>query len=232
MKDICRVKICGITSLEDAGLAAEVGADYIGVIIEVAFSPRSMGINDAAPIFTSALLPAVALVHQMKPERLHELLLTLRPHAVQFLSPEGPEIAGWLKKLQPGLQVWQSLFLPAGGEAADGFDFETLVQKAKLCREAGVDMVLFDTAAISIGKFGGTGLTADWSLAEELVRAAKLPAFLAGGINPGNIRWAVEKVRPYGIDLSSGVEESPGKKSAAKLRALMEELRQAEVTRT
>jgi len=232
MKDICRVKICGITSLEDAGLAAAAGADYIGVIIEVESSPRSKGINDAVPIFTSALLPAVALVCQMKPERLLELLLTLRPHAVQFLSPEGPEMAGWLKKLQPGLQVWQSLFLPAGGEVADGFDFQTLAQKTKLCRESGVDAVLFDTAAISSGKFGGTGLTADWSLAEELVREAKIPAFLAGGINPGNIRRAVEKVRPYGIDLCSGVEESSGKKSSARLRALMGELRKAETTKT
>lgn len=231
MKDICRVKICGITSLEDACLAAEMGADYVGVIIEVAFSPRSMFINDAVPIFTSAPLPVVALVHKMKPERLQELLLILKPHAIQFLSPEGPEMADWLKKLQPGLQVWQSLFLPAGGEAAAGFDFATLAKKTELCREAGVDAVIFDTAAIASDKFGGTGLTSDWSLAKELVREANLTVFLAGGINPGNIRRAVETVKPYGIDLCSGVEESPGKKSPARTRALMEELRQAEVTK-
>ena len=225
MIDSCKVKICGITSLEDACLAAELGADYVGVIIEVAFSPRTMSVNDAVPIFIAAPLPVVALVHQMKPERLQELLQILKPHAIQFLSQEGPERAGWLKKLQPGLQVWQSLFLPAGGEAAAGFDFAALAEKAALCREAGVDAVLFDTAALSSGKFGGTGLTADWLLAEELVREAKLPAFLAGGINPGNVRRAVETVKPYGIDLSSGVEEAPGKKSSAKLKALMEELR-------
>ncbi len=227
MKDGCRVKICGITSLSDAGLAAGVGADYIGVVIEVAFSPRSMGINEASPLFTSAPLPAVALVHQMEPERLEELLLKLRPHAVQFLSPEGPELAVRLKNLQPGLQIWQSLFLPAGGEVVAGFDFETLASKTARCQEAGVDVVLFDTAAIASGRFGGTGLTGDWDLAGRLVREATLPAFLAGGINPGNIRKAVEAVRPFGIDLCSGVEECPGKKSFAKLKALMEALRQA-----
>ena len=232
MKDICRVKICGITSLEDACLAAELGADYIGVIIEAAISPRTLFMNDAVPIFTSAPLPVVALVHQMKPERIHELLLILKPHAIQFLSQEGPEMAGWLKKLQPGLQVWQSLYLPAGGESAAGFDFAVVAEKTSLCREAGVDAVVFDTAALSSGKFGGTGLTADWLLVKELVREAKLPAFLAGGINPGNVRRAVETVRPYGIDLSSGVEESPGKKSAAKLKTLMGELRQYEATKT
>lgn len=228
MKDGCRVKICGITSLSDAGLAAGVGADYIGVIIEVAFSPRSLGINEAGPIFASAPLPAVALVHQMGPERIEELLLKLRPHAVQFLSPEGPELAGHLKDFQPGLQIWQSLFLPAGGEVVAGFDFQTLVLKTARCGEAGVDAVLFDTAAIARGKFGGTGLTGDWDLAGKLVRAAALPAFLAGGINPGNIRRAVKAVQPFGIDLCSGVEDRPGKKSAGKLAALMEALRQAE----
>jgi phosphoribosylanthranilate isomerase len=232
MKNICRIKICGITSLEDAYMAAEMGADYVGVIIEVAFSPRTVSINDAVSIFTSAPLPVVALVHQMKPERLQELLLILKPHAIQFLSQDGPEMTRWLKKLQPGLQVWQSLFLPACGESAAGLDFAALAEKAELCREAGMDAVLFDTAAIASGKFGGTGLTADWGLADKLVREAQLPAFLAGGINPGNIRRAVETVRPYGIDLSSGVEESPGKKSSAKLRALMEELRQAKTTKT
>ena len=227
MKDSCRVKICGITNLSDAGLAAGVGADYIGVVIEVAFSPRSMSINEASPLFASAPLPAVALVHQMEPERLEELLLKLRPHAVQFLSPEGPELAGRLKDLQPGLQIWQSLFLPAGGEVVAGFDFETLALKTTRCKEAGVDVVLFDTAAIASGKFGGTGLTGDWALAGRLVREAKLPSFLAGGINPGNIRRAVEAVRPFGIDLCSGVEEYPGKKSPAGLKALMEALRDA-----
>jgi phosphoribosylanthranilate isomerase len=223
----CRVKICGITSLEDAGLAAVVGADYIGVIIEVGSSHRSLRIDEAAPIFTAAPLPAVALIHGMERDRIEELLLKLKPQAVQFLSPEGPELAVWLKKLQQGLQVWQSLFLPAGGEAAAGFDFETLAEKTERCREAGVDVVLFDTAAISSGKFGGTGLTGDWDLAKRLVREAKLPAFLAGGINPVNIQVAVERVRPFGIDLSSGVEEYPGKKSFAKLKALMEALQQA-----
>ncbi|NLI13154.1 MAG: phosphoribosylanthranilate isomerase [Peptococcaceae bacterium] len=228
MKDGCRVKICGITSLNDARLAANAGADYIGMIIDVRFSPRSMGLNEAGQIFKHAPLPAVALVHQMEPDKLDQLLLKLRPHAVQFLSPEGPELAGRLKDRQPGLQIWQSLFMPAGGEVRDGYDFRTLVLKTRQCREAGIDAVLFDTAVLSSGRCGGTGLTGDWELAARLVREAALPVFLAGGIKPGNVRRAVEKVRPFGIDLSSGVEEYPGKKSPAGLKALMEALEQAE----
>lgn len=231
MRDGCRVKICGITSVEDAGLVAGVGADYIGVLVEVAFSPRSMKINEAEPVFASTPLPAVALVHEMAPERIKEMVLTLKPHAIQFLSPEGPVLAGQLKNFQPGLQIWQSLFLPANGEARTGFNLETVARQVEWCKEAGVDAVLFDTAAVLSGvrRFGGTGLTGDWDMAGRLVKESPLPSFLAGGINPGNIRKAVETVRPFGIDLCSGVEEYPGKKSPEKLKALMEAVRQAEM---
>ncbi len=225
---VCRVKICGITSLNDARLAADAGADYIGMIIDVPFSPRSLDLNEAVSIFASAPLPAVALVHQMEPARLDHLLLKLKPHAVQFLSPQGPQLAERLKSRQPGLRIWQSLFIPAGGETGEGYDFRTLALKTNQCRQAGVDVILFDTASLSSGRCGGTGMTGDWELAARLVRGAALPAFLAGGINPGNVRGAVAKIRPFGIDLSSGVEEYPGKKSPAKLKALMEALKKAE----
>lgn len=230
MKAGCLVKICGITNREDAGLAAGEGADYIGVVVEVAFSPRSLTIDEAGPVFAGPPVPAVALVFEMKPERIEKLVLQLKPHAVQFLSPEGPELAARLKGLRQGLQVWQSLHLPAGGEAGSVLDERAFLQRVHQCREAGVDAVLFDTVAVlnGVARFGGTGLTGNWNAARRLVEASPLPAFLAGGINPGNVREAVEKVRPYGIDLCSGVEERPGKKSPVRVKALLEAVRQAE----
>lgn len=232
MKDGCRVKICGITSIEDARLAAGEGAHYIGVVVEVAFSPRSLTVEAAGPIFAAAPVPAVALVFEMKPERIEEMVLELNPYAVQFLSPEGPDLAERLKRLRPGLRIWQSLHLPAGGDAAGTvFDKEAVLQKVLQCKGAGVDLVLFDTVAVlnGVSRFGGTGLTGNWDDAGELVKAAPLQAFLAGGINPGNVREAVERVQPYGIDLCSGVEEHPGKKSPDKLKALMKAVKQAKV---
>jgi len=225
----CRVKICGITNIEDAKLAAGEGADYIGVVVEVSYSPRSQTVEGAAPIFASAAVPAVALVNEMRPERLAELVARLKPSAVQFLSRDGAAMAGQLKGIAPGVEIWQSLFLPAAGDNSSAFDCGAVLRQIEQCREAGVDAVVLDTAAVINGvvRRGGTGTAGRWDQAARLVAGSALPAFLAGGIKPENVREAAESVRPYGIDLSSGVESRTGIKSLAKLRSLMEEVQKA-----
>lgn len=225
----CRVKICGITNIADAELAARAGADYIGVLIEVAQSPRAQTAASAAEIIANSCLPSVALVYSMPFARLAELVTRLRPHAVQFLSPDAAAMAGPLKQLAPGLEIWQSLFLPAAGPDAPACDPEALLRQVGQCRAAGVDAMVFDTAAVINGvvRHGGTGTTGRWDQTARLVAQSPLPVFLAGGIKPENVREAVSSVRPYGIDLSSGVESSTGKKSQAKLRLLMAEVQKA-----
>lgn len=229
MKAGCRVKICGITNIEDAKLAAGEGADYIGVVIEVSYSPRSQTIESAGPTFADAPVPSVALVHEMQPGRLAELVTRLKPFAVQFLSQDGAAMAGQLKKIAPGMEIWQSLFLPAAGDSASTFDAGAILRQVEQCKEAGVDAVVLDTAAVINGvvRFGGTGTTGQWDQAARVVADSALPAFLAGGIKPENVREAVKSVRPFGIDLCSGVELYTGKKSLAKLRSLMEEVQKA-----
>ena len=101
--------------------------------------------------------------------------------------------------------------------------------------EAGADALLFDTAVVSDGKmkFGGTGTTSDWGVVKDLMKKVEspVPVWLAGGINPGNVGAALDAVDPYGIDLCSGVEASPGKKDPEKVRALMETIREKSKTR-
>jgi phosphoribosylanthranilate isomerase len=99
------------------------------------------------------------------------------------------------------------------------------------CRDAGIDAVMLDTVAVMNGvtRFGGTGKTGNWDLAAEIVAASPLPTFLAGGIRPENVRTAVEQVQPYGVDLCSGVELLAGKKSLARIRLLIEEVKAAKV---
>jgi len=231
MKAGCRVKICGITNVEDVKLAAAEGVDYIGVVIEVSYSPRSQTVESAELIFSSTTIPAVALVHEMQPGRLMELVTRLKPFAVQFLSRDGAEMAGRLKKISPGMEIWQSLFLPAAGNDASALDLEATLRQVERCKEAGVDAVVLDTAAVINGvvRLGGTGTTGRWDQAARIVAGSALPAFLAGGIKPENVREAVEAVRPFGIDLSSGVELYTGKKSPVRLRLLMEEVQKAGV---
>jgi phosphoribosylanthranilate isomerase len=220
MKAGCKVKICGTTSIEDAWLAAREGADYVGVVVEVDFSPRSLTIEGAREIFAAFPGPAVALVYQMPWPRLCMLIDSLKPAAVQFLNPAA-DLLTRCKELFPGIQLWQSIHLPPENEPGDGPAVRHLLRD---CIAAGADVIIFDTAAVIGGtaRFGGTGCRSDWRLVRELVRDCPVPAFLAGGINPANVGEAIRMVKPAGIDLCSGVEILPGKKSAGKIRALME----------
>lgn len=220
MKAGCKVKICGTTSLAEAILAVDAGADYIGVVVEVGFSPRSLTIEEAGEIFSSAPLPSIALVFEMPEERLHILIKTLNPFAVQFLSQEPLMLIKNLKQTFPMLEIWQSIHLPADGMKADIQKIKNIVKNYII---AGVDVLLLDTVATiqGIQKFGGTGITSDWNLVKEIIQEVNIPVYLAGGINPQNVSAAIEEISPYGIDLCSGVEAVPGKKDVTKLKALM-----------
>ena len=229
MGDHCGVKICGTTSLEDARLAARYGADYFGVVVEVDFSPRSLTIDQARPIFAAAPIGAtkgVALVFHMKPERLQTLITTLAPHAVQFLNLEDISHVRELKQRFPDLVLWQSIHLPAAGKEVD---FASFQQKVRQYADAGVDLIVFDTVAVLKGveKFGGTGLVSDWHVVRQLIDQVDIsvPVWLAGGITPENVADAIRTVQPAGVDLCSGVEAEPGSKDPEKIRRLIENSR-------
>lgn len=221
-----KAKICGTTNVEDAEMAAREGADFFGVVVEVDFSPRSLTIDAAKPLFSSPPLPPVALVYNMASTRVETLIQQLNPFAVQFLSLAEASFVTYLKNTYPKVEVWQSVHLPQAGERVDVENFQKSVQTSVT---AGVDALLFDTAALSKGemKFGGTGVTSDWDIVQELMDSMRgtVPIWLAGGINPDNVGEAIDKINPYGIDLCSGVEATRGKKDAAKLRSLMTTIR-------
>lgn len=226
MQEPCGVKICGTTSIEDARLAAEYGAEYFGVVVEVDFSPRSLTIDQAKEIFDDSSIQGtegVALVFHMKPERLQQLVTTLHPYAVQFLNLEDLALVRELKKQFPDLQLWQSIHLPEAGEDVDFNGFRDTVQQYV---DAGIDLLIFDTVAVLKGvkKFGGTGLTSDWAIVKQLIEqvTTSVPVWLAGGIGPDNVARAIATVQPGGVDLCSGVEAEPGKKDREKVRCLIE----------
>ena len=221
-----KTKICGTTTIEDARLAAEHGADYFGVVVETDFSPRSLTIEQAKPLFADPPIDAVALVFEMKPERLHQLIATLTPFAVQFLHLEEIDLIRQLKEQYPAVQLWQSIHLPEAGKDVDFILFQQTVQEYV---DAGIDLLIFDTVAVMGGvtKFGGTGLTSDWDVVNRLIDKVKtsVPIWLAGGINPENVAESIKKVQPAGVDLCSGVEAEPGKKDPDKVRRLIENVR-------
>jgi phosphoribosylanthranilate isomerase len=200
-----KIKICGITNLEDAQSAVELGADALGFIFYPK-SPRYIKVRDAANI-CSQLPPFVAKVGVFVDgseyeigKALDECLLT----ALQFHGDEPPKFC---------------CKFPAKSIKAIRMRDETSLRMAA---EYDVDALLLD--AYTETERGGTGRTFDWSLA---VRAKEIgpPIILSGGLTTENVQEAIRKVRPYAVDVSSGVEREPGKKDPEKLRRFIEQVK-------
>ncbi|MBI2979643.1 MAG: phosphoribosylanthranilate isomerase [Chloroflexi bacterium] len=216
-----KVKVCGITSIDDARLAAEAGADYIGVIIEIDYSPRRLTVEQALPICQQSTLPVVTVVFNWSAKQIQKMVSTLHPHAVQLLGQEPPSLVKNLKNIVT-CELWKSIHLPPRGLGE--IDIAEYRHRIDSLIDAGIDAILIDTVASSPQgnrRYGGTGQVSNWDIARKLVQATSVRTFLAGGINPQNIQSAIELVRPYGIDLCNGVESTPGHKDAKKLHQLM-----------
>ena len=219
-----KIKICGITSTDDAYLAKEAGADYIGLIIDIAFSLRCISLEKARHICEKSPLPVVAVVLDREASEIANLVGTLYPYAVQLAGQEPPSLVRALKGLV-NCEIWKSIFVPAHN--AGEIDIISIQNHVASFVDAGVDVILFDTAATNKGQrqFGGTGVVSNWEVARELSARIPIQTFLAGGINPDNVQEAIRKVCPDGVDLASGVEASPGKKDPDKIYRLVEKVR-------
>jgi phosphoribosylanthranilate isomerase len=217
-----KIKICGITTVADSLLAAQAGADYIGILVGVSFSPRQISVDVARLICEQSTLPVVILVFNWEAAAIKRLVQKLHPHAVQLLGQESVSLVKSLKKMV-ACELWKTIHLPPRGHGET--NIAAYVDNVNSLFAAGINAVLIDTvvgAPEEGWRYGGTGRVNDWDLARKLVAATAVPAFLAGGINPENIRQAIETVRPCGIDLCSGVEITTGKKDPEKLRRLIQ----------
>ncbi len=219
----CKVKICGTTSIHDACLAADAGADYSGILVDVASSERSLTTAQAVEIAKDSPIPSVLLLYNRTTSDIQEAVSQIQPFAVQLLGQETPQQVEELKRVVT-CQLWKSVYLPAG--SPENVDKSAVREQMQAYSEAGTDYLLFDSVDISVDppRFGGTGKTCDWQVAAELIAESPLPVFFAGGIRPENVKDAIEMMTPYGIDLCSGVEATKGVKDQQKLEQLMEQV--------
>lgn len=195
-----KVKICGITTSEDALHAAACGADAVGLVF-YAKSPRCVRPERAREI-VAALPPfvaAVGLFVNEAPARIREIAGFCALDAIQLHGDEAPQ-----ECFLPPYRVIKALRV-RDAASLDGLD------------RWPVAALLLD--AWSTDSYGGTGQSFDWSLAS---RAAGRPFILAGGLTPENVAAAVRSVRPYAVDVSSGVEAAPGRKDPAKVEAFIQ----------
>ena len=204
------IKICGLTRAEDTRLAVSAGADYLGFIFSR--SPRRITPEKAAEIGRDLPLEVVR-VGVFVNENKEFILAAVREAGLSLIQLHGDESPGLCLELERRLGVPVIKALRAG----DREIFETISA--------------YETGYILLephvpGLYGGTGKTAGWPLAREIIRT--FPGkkfFLAGGLSPENVDLALHSVRPFAVDASSGLEDSPGIKNHEKVKQFIKAVR-------
>lgn len=207
------VKICGTTSVEDALLAADAGADAVGFVF--APSPRRVTPAQVAEI-VPRLLADIEKIGVFVDAQFAEIEAAVRAcglTGVQLHSDAGPELPAQLRgSFGSSLRILRVIHF--GPEAAQ--------RAIAIAQDSNVDGVLVDSRTATA--VGGTGLRFDWAAAEGLFRESELHThrlIVAGGLTPANVGEAIDTLRPWGVDVVSGVEAAPGRKDAGKVRAFI-----------
>lgn len=203
-----RVKICGITRPQDGLAAAHAGADAIGLVFYPP-SPRFLSVDRALEI--------------------RDVLPPFMQTVALFVNPDAAQVAQVIGRVKPAM-------LQFHGEETPGFCEDFGLPYIKACRiRPGVDALkylrpfsraaawLFDS---HVAEYGGVGESFDWSLAPSV---QERPIILSGGLTPSNVAGAVRRLRPWAVDVSSGVESAKGIKDADKMAAFISEVRNADV---
>ena len=216
------IKICGIKTLNNALAAIEAGADYLGFN----FYPKSVRFieKDSCAEITSVLkreYPHIKLVGVFVNSPIDEVKNILETCSLDLAQLHGDETPEMVQAFNGKsfkairLSVSESVF-PFGDASVpeSAYPFQS-VDKPALLVDAAVK-----------GVYGGSGVTADWAAATEL--AKKYPLLLAGGLTTENVAEAVGRVKPWGVDVASGVESAPGEKDASKMKAFVQAVRDGE----
>jgi phosphoribosylanthranilate isomerase len=213
------IKICGITTLEDALLCADLGVEMLGFN----FYAKSVRLVSSAKCQSMVAelrkrgynLMCVGVFVNAAAAEIEKNVMDCGLDAAQLHGDEDPSFAASLSVLN--YKAYRGLPLPANANLYP--------------QPAANSLPRFLVDASVAGKYGGTGASLDWAKAADLnnVGTTNQSFLLAGGITPANVAEAIEKVAPWGVDIASGVEEAIGKKSVEKVRMLVEKVRNAQV---
>ena len=224
-----RVKICGITNLEDAQAAVELGADALGFVF--AESPRRISRERAAEIICSLppFLTCVGLFVEKLPQIVREIIKECSLNALQFHGRESSDYCRQFRINPVRSNSSRTDAVRGGGGVSNGVK---IIKAFRLRDEHSlktipyyqVDAYLLDTYVE--GASGGTGQSFNWDLALR-AREFGRPIILAGGLRSDNLVEAIGKVKPYGVDVSTGVEAEPGKKDHKKMKEFIRIVRSA-----
>jgi phosphoribosylanthranilate isomerase len=201
-----KLKVCGVTSLEDARAAIDCGAEYLGFNF-YAKSPRYIAPASARAVIErlpSDIISVGVFVNESRPEDVVEILGVSGAQVAQLHGDESPDYCERVgaERVIKALRI------------IDDFD-------ARRVLDYPAAAILLD--AFDANLYGGTGKTTNWAIAREAAKRTRV--FLAGGLSPDNIIEAISSVEPFAVDVNSGVESAPGRKDANKLQALRDRMK-------
>ena len=193
-----QVKICCIQNIEEARLAIETGADALGLVGPMPSGPGIISNTQIKDIIAAVGLgtQTFLLTSETEADRIARHFQRTQPSTLQLVDAITPENLVQIRKKLPAVKLVQVIHVQSTAD----------IEVAQRISEY-VDMLLLDSGQpnLPVKKLGGTGNTHDWSISRQIVAKVDIPVFLAGGLNPENILDAIDTVRPYGIDVCSGV---------------------------
>jgi phosphoribosylanthranilate isomerase len=208
-----RVKICCISSTEEADIAMDAGADFLGLVSAMPSGPGPIADALIADIvrWVDGRVPTVLLTSRQDARGIGEQLQRIRPSVVQLVDAVPAVELRTLRQEHPGVALMQVIHVvgPASIEEA--------TEAAPM-----VDAILLDSGnpGAAVKELGGTGRVHDWAVSARLRAVVRRPVLLAGGLRPGNVADAIVAVRPFGVDVCSGVR-TEGRLDAVKVRAFI-----------
>ncbi|MCJ7614537.1 phosphoribosylanthranilate isomerase [Candidatus Bathyarchaeota archaeon] len=214
-----RVKICGLTREEDLAVAVAAGADAVGFLVGVPSSPRNLTLERTKTLIKQVpvFVDSVVVTAPKSIEWLLEVCERLKPSAIQIHGKEQLN-SSEIRETVTITRLIKTVYV-----TEDALN-EKVIEDLKT-----FDAVLLDS--FSKGHYGGTGKVHDWTLSRQIKEAvAPVPVILAGGLKPESVKEAVLAVKPYAVDVASGVEASPGVKDHGKVRAFVENAKEIKLS--
>ncbi len=212
-----RLKVCCIATADEARLAVSLGADALGLVGAMPSGPGPID-DDLIASIARTVPPPVAtflLTSRTAPGEVVEHVARAGVGTVQLVDEVGPAAYDALRASLPNLKIVQVVHV----------EDERALELSRRAA-ARVDAVLLDSGRPSapVRELGGTGRRHDWAISRRIVEALSVPVFLAGGLNAGNVREAIDTARPYAVDVCSGVR-TDGRLDPGKLRAFVDAMR-------
>lgn len=211
-----KVKICGITRAEDLQVSVTAGADFVGFVVDVPSSPRNISIEEAEELIKiapSSVMKVVVTIFRGV-ERLLDMYDRLKPDFLQVHAPQ--EKFEQIREIVGGVPIIKAI------NVSSNYPLEGILREASIFKAILVDSNV-------PGKYGGTGVIHDWRISRRIRDLIyPKPLILAGGLKPENVCEAILAVKPFAVDVSSGVESKPGIKDKQKIISFIREARRAE----